>query len=218
MKKILILILFIFLLTGCSSNKDTKKVVKEKKKEPVKVEEKYIDNNNTPISFYEVNNRKLTKIHSTSSTIGREIDVGVYTIYLSNEEEINLNDSYANSFYNEWIKYNKDNKLKIGFNIKYSDVSFNILSPDNCFDHVNDIMTYLYDDYANRGKSFYSHIEKEQYTDSSLFTSIKLQASVAYDRLLPKIELTAFTYDSEDDLINDTYRGNSKYMVTINTN
>ena len=111
MKKIIILILFIFLLTGCSSNKDTKKVVKEKKKEPVKVEEKYIDNNNTPISFYEVNNRKLTKIHSTSSTIGREIDVGVYTIYLSNEEEINLNDSYANSFYNEWIKKSDEKNM-----------------------------------------------------------------------------------------------------------
>ena len=217
MKKIILLILII-LITGCSiKEKEVKKTIKTK--EPVKTEEvKYIDSNNTPISFYEVNNNTLKKIHSTNSKIGREVDIGIFSIYPSTEENINLNDTFANSFYNEWIKYNKNNNLKIGFNIKYSDVSFNILKPDNCMDHYLNVMTYLYDDYANRGKSFYSHIENNQYNDSTLFTSIKLQAAYELEKLYPKVELTVFTYDSEDDFLNNEYRGNSKYSIIINTN
>ena len=78
-------------------------------------------------------------------------------------------------------------------------------------------MNYLYDDYINKDKSFYSHLEDKDYNENSLLTSIKLQASYNCSEI-KKIELIAFTYDSEDDLINDTYRGNSKYMITINTN
>ena len=76
-------------------------------------------------------------------------------------------------------------------------------------------MTYLYDDYNNFGKSFYSHIEKEQFNENTLMTSIKIQSSYSVDQINSKISLTVFTYDSEDDFENNEYRGNSSYTMDI---
>ena len=76
-------------------------------------------------------------------------------------------------------------------------------------------MTYLYDDYNNFGKGFYSHIEKEQFNENTLMTSIKIQSSYSVDQINSKISLTVFTYDSEDDFENNEYRGNSSYTMDI---
>ena len=38
-------------------------------------------------------------------------------------------------------------------------------------------MNYLYDDYANQNKSFYSHIENNKMNDNTLFTAFKMQMS-----------------------------------------
>ncbi|MBQ6477027.1 MAG: hypothetical protein IJI43_01140 [Bacilli bacterium] len=214
MKKILFLLLIVLTLCSC-----TKKEVKEKpkvkqEKEEVK-EEVYVDNNNTPIAFYELKNNTLTKISSINKVLNVEEDIGVFSIYPSNENTINLTDSYANSFYNEWLKYKKD-ILKIGYNIKFNDISYNILSPNNTMDRGDYLMTYLYDDYANRNSSFYSHLESKDYNDNSLLTSIKLQSSTRCKEI-DKITLTVFTYDTKDDFLNNEYRGNSKYSIEINT-
>ena len=79
------------------------------------------------------------------------------------------------------------------------------------------LMTYLYDDYANRNKSFYSHIENNEYNENTLFTAIKLQSSYSCSEITSNIYLTVFTYDTEDDFENNEYRGNSKYTITIIT-
>ena len=217
-KRLLIILILLLIITGCKSKEKNIPVKKEKEKTEIKEEiPKYKDENNTPISFYEINNNTLTKIHSINKKLILEEDMGVFSIYPSNEETITLNDTYANSFYNEWTKYNQNN-LKIGFNIKFNDISFNILNPNNCMDKWEYLYTYLYDDYANRGKNFYSHIENNEYNENTLFTSIKLQSGSKCTEILPKLDLTVFTYDSEDDFENNEYRGNSKYTMTINTN
>ena len=146
-------------------------------------------------------------------------DLGIYQIYPSNEDTINVN-SFGQNFYNEWSKYNTNNNLKIGFNIKFElyngeKVSFNILSPSNTFDKWEYFMTYLYDDYINQGKGFYSHIEDKDYNENTLFTSIKIQCNDGIGDIKDKIELTVFTYDSEDDFLDNEYRGNSKFTYTI---
>ena len=76
-------------------------------------------------------------------------------------------------------------------------------------------MNYLYDDYVNRGKSFYSHIEPEEVTDETLYTAFKMQSGHLIDQINSKIEFTVFTYDSEDDFINNEYRGNSSNKLII---
>ena len=218
MKKIIISILIILLICGCT--KETKKeVVKEKKKEePIVIEETYKDLNNTPIGIYKLNGNTLNKLTTIDKHLNVEEDIGIFQIYPSNEDVINLNTNFGESFYNEYIKYPN---IKIGFNIKYTtnneEVSYNIFSPDNTFDHWEYLMNYLYDDYANRYSSFYSHIESNQVNENTLYTSIKLQASYSCSEIT-NIRLTAFTYDSEDDFLNNEYRGNSKYTLNININ
>lgn len=79
-------------------------------------------------------------------------------------------------------------------------------------------MNYIYDDYANRNKSFYSHLETTDITDSTLFTSFKMQSSYKCDMISSNIILSVFTYDSDDDFLNNEYRGNSIYSITIINN
>ena len=217
MKKIIIPLIILLLICGCTKeNKKQEKITKEKKEEPIQVEETYKDLNNTPIGIYKLNGNTLTKLASIDKHLNVEEDIGVFQIYPSNEDIINLDTNYGQSFYNEYIKYPN---IKIGFNIKYTtnnnEVSYNIFSPDNAFDHWEHLMNYLYDDYANRFSSFYSHIESNQVNENTLYTSIKLQASYSCSEIT-NIKLTVFTYDSEDDFLDNEYRGNSKYTMNIN--
>ena len=77
------------------------------------------------------------------------------------------------------------------------------------------LLNYLYDDYVNRGKGFYSHIEENEYNENTLLTSIKLQSNDRALGINNKILLTVFTYDSEDDFLDGEYRGNSSSTLTI---
>lgn len=224
MKKIIIILVIpILLLTGCTKEKEIKKVV-EKKQEPIKEEihePEYIDENNTPIGIYTVKGNTLYKLTSDSYKVKPYDDIGVFQAFPSNEDKIVLNDSFANSFYNNWINYKQDKNLKMGYNIKFTTtnnetISYNILHPSNAMDKWEYVMNYLYDDYANRYKSFYSHIENDEFNENTLFTSIKMQSCDRIYEIVDKIELTVFTYDSEDDFLNNEYRGNSKYTYTIN--
>ena len=219
MKKILVLLITILLLTGCL--KEEEKKVEKPKEEPIVIEEKdtYQDLNTTPIGIYKLENNSLTKLTTLTKHLNIEEDIGVFQIFPSNEDTISLNTSFGESFYNEWIKYKN---IKQGFNIKYTlkndeTTSYNILSPDDTFAHWEYLMNYLYDDYANRGKSFYSHIESSDYNENTLFTAFKIQAAYQCSDI-KTIELTAFTYDSEDDFLDNEYRGNSKAKLLINTN
>ncbi len=218
--KIVILLLILLSICGCSKNEvDTNKNKKEDKvKEEIKEEvNKYTDNNNTPIGIYQLQGNTLTKLHNYNTKLVVEKDINTFQIYPSNEEVITLNNSFGQSFYNEWSKYSN---IKMGFNIKFSlntgeNISYNILNPSQTFDKWEYLMNYLYDDYANLGKSFYSHIEPDQFNENTLFTAFKMQASYSSGAINSKIQLTVFTYDSEDDFENGEYRGNSSYTLNI---
>ena len=218
MKKLIIPFLILLLICGCSKDVKKEEPKKEKKKETIIVEDTYKVLNNTPIGIYNLNGNTLNKLTSINKHLNVEEDIGIFQLYFSNEDVINLDTNYGQSFYNEFIKYPN---IKIGFNIKYTtnngEVSYNIFSPDNTFDHWEYLMNYLYDDYNNRFSSFYSHIEPDQVNANTLYTSIKLQASYSCSEIT-NIKLTAFTYDSEDDFLDNEYRGNSKYTLNININ
>lgn len=204
------------IISGCDK-KEIKK--KEKKKVEVEYVEKYEDLNNTPISFYTSNDSGLVKLTKINKKLVSLEDIGIFQIYPSNEESISFNGGFGNSFYNEWMKYNTNNNLKIGYNIKFStdeeDISYNIFNPSNCMEKWEYLLNYLYDDYANRGKSFYSHIEENEFNENTLPTSIKLQSNDKALSIKNKILLTVFTYDSEDDFLDGEYRGNSSSTLTI---
>ncbi len=219
MKKRIYLLLFILLLCGCS--KENKKILpKEENKEEIPIIEEYKDLNDTPISFYQLKGNTLTKISNLSGSYNALDDIGVFQIYPSKEEVITLNSSFASSFYEEYIKYKEKLNIKIGFSIDFlldtgEEVSYLILTPQNTMDHWEYLMGYLYDDYINQGKGFYSHIEESEYSDTTLFTALKLQCGAYVDKIKSPIHLTVFTYDSEDDFLDGKYRGNSSSTITI---
>ena len=219
----ILLFIIIVVVSGCKNEK-TKENIKEEVTEPI-IEEKeeipkYIDINNTPISFYTLQGNKLIKLTEITKHLNVEEDIGLFQIFPSNENEILLNKSFGETFFEEWNKYNTNNNLKIGINIKFNltneEISYNIFGPENTFEKWEYLMNYLYDDYANRGKGYYSHIEENDYNENTLFTAFKMQSSYNCNEIISPIQVTVFTYDSLDDFDNNEYRGNSHYTFKIN--
>ena len=220
MKKILLsIILIMILLTGCEK-KETPQEIEKPKEEPVP-EIVYKDENTTPIGIYRLNGNTLTRLDRIDATLNVEEDVGTFQIFPSNEETVYLQEGFATDFYNTWQSYKQDKPLKIGFNIEFKKqdgevIKYNILDPSHTFDQWEYFMNYLYDDYANRGKGFYSHIENDEYNENTLFTAFKMQSSYQCSEIASKVLLTVFTYDSDDDFRDDSfYRGNSQATLTI---
>lgn len=218
MKKIFILFIITLLICGCE--KKTSNIVQnEEKVYPEKVEV-YKDYNNTPIGIYSLKGNTLTRINNFDFTPIVEQDIGVFQIFPSNDDVVYLDTSFGQSFYNEWVKYNTNNSLKIGFNISFTknneeEISYNIFGPGDTFNHWEQLMNYLYDDYANLGKGFYSHIEDKDFNDNTLFTAFKMQSSYQVDQIASGIKFQVFTYDSEDDFVDSLYRGNSSHTVNL---
>lgn len=212
MKRIICCLLCLILLTGCESTKSiSKKVVKEEK---IEVKKTYKDDNNMPISFYE-NNKKITT-KKVVFEVGR--DLGIFQVFPSNEDSI---DNW-NHFYDEWSKYDTNHNTKIGYNVSFTtndgkSISYNILSPTYSKEYDSYMMPFLYDDYNNRGKSWYSHVEENSYNENTFLTSIKLFANGDISNINSNINLTVFTYDTEDDFdpITKEYRGNSKATLVL---
>ena len=217
-KKILYLVICILFtsvfLVGC--NTKTKKHITKKK--PI-VKEEYKDSNNMSIGIYDFNNNKLTLLTEYSNKFVRGTDIGVFSIFPSNDKEVSLSKKFGEEFYNKWSSLSKNNK--IGFNLKYSlndgtSYSYNFMKPDEAMLHSEYLEIYLYDDYIHRNDSFYSHVEGKDYNDNTLFSSIKLTPGRDIDKVKSPIKLTVFTYDSEDDFDSKKeYRGNSKYSIDV---
>ena len=212
-KKIIIILIILILCSGCVKKEEKKKT---KKKVNVEYVENYKDLNNTPISFYKINGDHLDKLTKINTKLVSLEDIGLFQVFPSNEEKVILNKGFALDYYDEWNKYSN---IKIGFNIKFKtdeeEISYNIFNPSNCMEKWEYVMNYLYDDYANRGKGFYSHIEENEFNDNTLLTAIKVQSNDKALGIKDKILLTVFTYDSEDDFVDNEYRGNSSSTLTI---
>ena len=78
------------------------------------------------------------------------------------------------------------------------------------------IYNYLYDDIHQPDGAWYSHVEENQVTNETIYSSIKLYAAEKTNEISSPITLTVFTYDTADDFDESgMYRGNSKYTITI---
>ncbi len=219
MKKIII-ICACLLLCACGSKKKSEvNKINNSVKKVEEVKETYKDDNNTIVGLYLEKGRTLELVTDYSTDIVSGKDIGVYQIYFSNDGIVNLNSKFGEEYYNKFISLDNHESIKVGFNIKYSlsngeNINQTITNPSNTITNGY-ILNYLYDDYKNRNSNFYSHIEESEYNDDTLFTSIKLYAN-SIDLLTSDIELTVFTYDTDDDFDElGNYRGNSKYTVNI---
>ena len=229
MKKLLVMLISIFLLTGCSifdkKEEPAKKSATDQKEEIKREEEpkepEYVDDNNTPIGLYERNGSTLKLLTEFNSNIQVKKDIKTFQAFLSKDETINHSGKrYADFYFEKYNELNPEKKYKVGFNLKYTladgtEISQNILGPSTTQTNYDYIEVYLYDAYKHRNDSFYSHIEENEYNDETLITSIKLTAGSKFNDIKSKITLTVFTYDSDDFDENNEYRGNSKYSVVI---
>ncbi len=218
MKKYICLFIILFGLVGCSKNIEFEKETVITRLDYIGDEPTiYYDKNNTPISFYK-NKKKLDYI-KTNIQVGK--DIGLYNVYPSNDNNISYN-YFGQAFNDSFKEYNKDNNLRIGYNLKYSttdrgDVSHTILSVNDTFDYEGYILIFLYDDYdIYSNNKVYSHVEVKNDTSNTLYSSIKLYPQSSFPKVNSKITLTVFTYDGMDDFDeNKEYIGNSKSTIVI---
>ena len=160
-----------------------------------------------------------TKINEyTSSCIGIA-DIGSFEVFLTDKEKID-GDYFQNTWKTYYSEYTDIDNYKIGFHIKFSLSDGTIfdkllLDPDDGDAFYSYIQIYVYDDVHKNIGQWYSHVTQEEYDEDTLLSSIKLTASTYWDQIESPIELTVFSYDSEDDFLDNKYRGNSFYTINI---
>ena len=216
MKKIFLILTILIIITGCTKSKSNDPIISQK--ENIVKEEiipKYEDHNPVKVAFYD---DKKNIITAYNCSFVQYKDIAWLSIFPSNDSVINyttLKDTWTR--YKE--QYNEIN-YKFGINIKYElkngeKINLNILKPSDNASIFEYIQIYLYDGY-NAKTSWYDHLEDNEITDETVFTSIKLTGSTYIDDIISPITLTVFTYDGLDDFDeNSNYIGNSKYTITL---
>ena len=196
----------------------------DEKIDSVKLEEEqqpeYVDNNPIVIGLYikEGSYKKLVKDYYCGWD--PEEVLGIFYAVYTNEEKIS--GSNFNLVWKDYLnKYSDIDKYRIGYNLKFTMddgevIDQTILNPDHAYLMYPEIQCYLYDDInLVPGKRYY-HVTSEEMSDKTICSSIKLVGDKRTPNIVSNIELTAFTYDSNDDFdSNGKYRGNSKYTITI---
>ena len=222
MKKIVIILCTILLITGCQNNQEQKEeIMNENTTKEKTIEEQYVDNNPIKVGIYmytnSYTNRKQLTEYSTSWNLN--VDLCSLEIFYTNEPEIP-----GSNFKTLWNTYknnyeNIDN-YRIGYQITFETknqgtIDKYILSPKDTNDIYKYLQIYLYDDIHQEDGAWYSHITEEEYTNNNILTSIKLTGSTITDEITSDITLTAFTYDEDDFDEKNQYRGISKSTITI---
>lgn len=205
------------LKTNIDSNKnDTKDIKNEEKKDTVKE-----DDNPITVGLYTQGNGGKILTPEYKSNWSRDEIIGMFYVVYTNKEKVSSNYTTA---WNEYYKsYTNIDKYKIGYNIKYTlksgdIIDKQILKPDDVPAIFSNLQLYLYDDITPMPGRRYYHMTQPEVTDKTIYTSIKIVAYKETVNVVSPIELTVFTYDSEDDFnkITGKYIGKSLYKTTIN--
>lgn len=225
MKKIIWIIFLLMIVTGCGKKEmqeekkqEIDKIVEKEEEEQI-IEEKYIDTNPLKIAFYNKENGVYKKITSYQSKVESMKEIGIFPIIFSNEDEVR--GESIKSLYNiKKEEIPEFNNYKIGFNIKFTlndgrVIDENILKPllyaNYGFCHY--LYAWIYDDVNTTG--WHSHIEEDEYNDSTVMSSIKLMWGKTASEIASDIELSVFTYDEDDFDEFGNYRGISKFTTII---
>ena len=213
MKKILLLILCLFLLVGCEKEEEEP----EKELEVKTVEYTYTDDNPITVGLYQ--NGVL--VHDINAYIADRTDITSVDVYFTNEANVGSSNTKYN--YNRFLANYPDvdlSKYKVGYHVSFKagdrTVEELILDPSSMLRMAPYMFVYLYDDVHQADGAWYSHVEEDQVSDETVYSSIKLFAATQTDEIESPIVLTVFTYDGMDDFDeNGHYRGNSKYSINI---
>ena len=230
MKKIILYITIISILTGCNiqnNNQDKKEISNNNQeqsnnetnnKTSEEIIDTYKDENPVKVALYE--NNKIVKNYNT--TISSYKDIAVFDIYYTNDEtttERNTKSNYQ-KYYN---MYESISNVKNGFYFEFKadgkKIEHLVLDPNSQYAMSPYLYIYLYDDINQAPNTYYSHLEPKDMTESTIISSIKIFSAEEGPKITSPIKVTVFTYDSLDDITeNNHYRGNSSYTITININ
>lgn len=214
MKKIILILSILTLLTSCSK-KDN--YIYKNISIKTNIIDNYIDDNPIKISLYQ-GNKKITNYNTT---LGNFKDIGVFSAYYTDKDILdNSNTKY--NFIKYYQKYNNITNYKIGYYISFyvndQHIEQLILDPTTKHSMGPYMYVYLYDDINQPDGTFYSHLEPEDINDLTIFSSIKLFLPQEGIKITSPISLTVFTYDNLDDFTKDNhYRGKSSYTINIET-
>lgn len=224
MKKIILFITILLILTGCQTEKHSNtqtsnnEIPNNQQEEQISEEKKYIDNNPIKVALYE--NNSIVKSYTT--TLSNFKDIAVFDIFFTNEEHVNGKTTKENylEYYN---KYDNINNYKTGFHFSFEadskQIEHTVLDPSSKHAMTPYLYIYLYDDINQKPNAYYSHLEPEDMKENTIFSSIKLFLAQEGIKITSPITMTVFTYDSEDDFTEDNhYRGQSSYTIKIETN
>lgn len=218
MKKIILIITIIIILTGCQKTnnefKNESNIINDNI-EPEQELETYKDENPVKVSLYQ-NSKKVT---SYSTTLSNFKDIAVFDIYYTDIDATDSSNTKTNylKYYNEYenIENNK-NGFYITFEVEGTKIEHLVLDPTSKHAMTPYLYVYLYDDINQKPNTYYSHLEKEDINENTIISSIKLFLAQEGSKITSPISLTVFTYDSQDDFTEDnTYRGNSSYTIEI---
>ena len=221
MRKFLLLILMLFLVTGCTFSEDKKMndTTDDNKEETTDVlppEPIYVDENPVVVGLYQ--NGKL--VRNISATFYDNIDIDSFDVYFTNDE--NVGDTNTKRNFNKYASnYDNVSQYKIGFYVSFDvadkKMEATILNPEAMYSLAPYVYNYLYDDVHQADGTWYSHVETKDVKNDTIYSSIKLYGADSMNKVTSPITLMVFTYDTDDDFDeNGIYRGNSKYTITIN--
>lgn len=217
---VVIVVFMLVILSGCSDNSremknETKVLDNSDKKDFV---EPYVDANPIKLSLYLNDNGIRKKVTTYNSPLTQYKDIVSLEVYYTGDDIISASNQ-KELWYKYYDDYQEIDKYKIGYHINFKtndgEVNANIFSPNDVFSFFDYIQVYLYDD-INQESTFYSHLENDDVTEKTLFTSIKLTASTKIGEIVSPIVISAFTYLDTDFDTEGNYIGNSIYNVTIN--
>ena len=207
----------LFLLTSCKQNTLEENIIENTIDEETNEvsEPVYVDDNPITVGLYQ--NGKFVTSLDTPFIDG--VDIGSFDVYFTNTQNTGSTNT-KNNFNKYKNEYENIDNYKIGFYIGFETnqkkYEATITKPD-IYATTPYIYNYLYDDINVLDGAWYSHVEENDVTDNTIYSSIKLYAAEKTSEIVSPITLTVFTYDTQDDFDdNGNYRGNSKYTITIN--
>lgn len=206
----------IFLVTGCGKRAENTIIeVDDQKDESQEVVETYVDDNPVKVGLY-MNGKKVSEY--TTRFVDNK-DIASFDVYFTDLDDVGSSNTKAN-FKKYYSNYNNPEKYKIGFFVSFDTKDKHnekvILDPDVEFALAPCIYLYLYDDVHQPDGAWYSHITKNDYSEETIFSSIKLYLAEKSNEITSDITVSVFTYDDMDDFDeNGYYRGNSIHTAII---
>lgn len=220
MKKIILLITIIFILTSCHKENNELKNESNISNNNIEIEEEietYKDENPVKVALYE-NSKKVT---SYSTTLREKKDIASFDVYYTDIDKVTSSNTKTNylKYYNEYENLNNHkNGFYISFEVEGKKMESLILDAKGTYSLQPYMYVYLYDDINQDPNTYYSHLKKEDMNDNTIISSIKLYLAYEVDKITSPITLTVFTYDTLDDFDeSNLYRGNSSYTIEIET-